>query len=210
MTGSELALACGLVLGSYLVGSLSPSVFLGRLLKGVDLREHGSGNPGTTNAFRVLGTPLGIAVLVADFLKGLLPVLLARSVAGPTVVVLCAMATILGHNYSLFLRGSGGKGVATGAGAVMAMTPVILGIQVAVFLVVLLVSRMVSLASLSATVLFPILVLTTAHPLPYDIFSLVGAAVVIYAHRGNVRRIVRGEEPRMAAPWKKRRPEATQ
>ena len=84
----------------YLVGSLSPSVFLGRLFKGVDVREHGSGNAGTTNAFRVLGTRLGMAVLVADILKGVIPVLLARYLSTPLVTVLVAFACVAGHNYS--------------------------------------------------------------------------------------------------------------
>jgi len=198
---SEVLVAVALIAGAYFVGSLSPSVLLGRLVKGVDVREHGSGNAGATNAFRVLGTRLGVAVLVADVLKGFLPVLLARYFADPAVTVLVAMAAIAGHNWSVFLKGKGGKGVATGAGVILAMMPLILIVLVAVFAIVLAVTSTVSIASLTATVLFPILTIATARPLSYVVFSLVGSAVVIYGHRANIRRLVRHQEPRIRLPW---------
>jgi len=198
---TDIVVAVALVAGAYLVGSLSPSVFLGRLVKGIDVREHGSGNAGATNAFRVLGTRLGIVVLVADVLKGLLPVLLARYAADPWVTVLVAMAAIAGHNWSVFLKGKGGKGVATGAGVILAMMPMILVVLVAVFAIVLALTSTVSIASLAATVLFPVLTITTHQPLAYVVFSLLGSAVVIYGHRANIRRLVRHEEPRARMPW---------
>jgi glycerol-3-phosphate acyltransferase PlsY len=195
-----IVLACAA--GAYLVGSVSPSVFLGRLVKGVDVREHGSGNAGATNAFRVLGTPLGVVVLAADVLKGFLPVLLtARYIGNPSVTVLVAMAVIAGHNWSVFLKGKGGKGVATGAGVILAMMPMIIAILVAVFAVVLVLTSTVSIASLIATMLFPVLTIATAQPLAYVIFSLLGSAVVIYGHRGNIKRLLRREEPRVRLPW---------
>ena len=131
-----------MVLG-YLFGSLSPSVFLGKVFKGLDVREHGSGNAGTTNAFRVLGVKLGIAVLIGDILKGVIPVLVARLVLGdddsaPLVTVFVALACIAGHNYSIFLRGKGGKGVATGAGAALAMMPIPMAFVIALFIILLL------------------------------------------------------------------------
>ena len=200
MTEVLIVLACAA--GAYLVGSVSPSVFLGRLVKGVDVREHGSGNAGATNAFRVLGTPLGVVVLAADVLKGFLPVLLtARYVGNPSVTVLVAMAVIAGHNWSVFLKGKGGKGVATGAGVILAMMPMIIAILVAVFAVVLVLTSTVSIASLIATMLFPVLTIATAQPLAYVIFSLLGSAVVIYGHRGNIKRLLRREEPRVRLPW---------
>jgi len=145
------------VLG-YLVGSLSPSVFLGKLFKGVDLRKQGSGNAGTTNAFRVLGVKMGTAVLVADLLKGVIPVVIADLVLGePIVTVLVALATVAGHNYSIFLRGKGGKGVATGAGAAIAMMPLVGAVLVGLFLLLLLTTRIVSIASIACTVMLPVM-----------------------------------------------------
>jgi len=202
---SEVLLGLGLVLLAYLAGSLSPSVILGRALKGIDLREHGSGNPGTTNAFRVLGTWLGLLVFAADLLKGFLPVLLARYVAGPWVTVLVAMAAILGHNWSLFLRGRGGKGVATGAGVILAMMPLTLVLLLAVFFAVFAATRFVSLASITATALFPVLAVAFDQPQAYLAFSMAGSALVIAAHHANIRRLLRGEERRAVLPGRIRR-----
>ncbi|GAB4242036.1 MAG: glycerol-3-phosphate 1-O-acyltransferase PlsY [Thermoleophilia bacterium] len=194
-----------LVVLAYLVGSLSPSVHLGRVLTGKDVREHGSGNPGTTNTFRVLGTRMGVLVLVLDVVKGFAPVFVARQLAGPEVAVAAAVAALAGHNYSLFLRGRGGKGVATGAGTVLALTPLILAVQLAVFGLVLAATAYVSLASLSAVVLYPVLVIGTGQPFAYMAFSLVGAGLVIWAHRGNIRRLLQGTERKANLPWRRRK-----
>jgi glycerol-3-phosphate acyltransferase PlsY len=192
------------VLG-YLVGSLSPSVFLGKLFKGVDLRKQGSGNAGTTNAFRVLGVKMGTAVLVADLLKGVIPVVIADLVLGePTVTVLVALATVAGHNYSIFLRGKGGKGVATGAGAAIAMMPLVGAVLVGLFLLLLLTTRVVSIASIACTVMLPVMAVVFDEPLAYIIVSCLMSAVVLWAHRGNLRRLWRRQEPRVTFPWNKR------
>lgn len=199
---SSVLVGIGLVLLAYLAGSLSPSVIFGRALKGVDVREHGSGNPGTTNAFRVLGTRLGLLVFAADLLKGLLPVLLARYLAGPWVHVLVAMSAILGHNWSIFLRGRGGKGVATGAGVVLALMPLTLVLLLAVFFAIFTTTRYVSLASITATALFPVLAVGFGQPEAYIFFSLAGSTLVIAAHHANIRRLLRGEERRVDLSWK--------
>jgi acyl-phosphate glycerol 3-phosphate acyltransferase len=201
---TKVLVAVGLVAGAYLIGSISPSVFLGRLVKGIDVREHGSGNAGASNAFRVLGTRLGVVVMAADILKGFLPVLAARYLTDPSVTVLVAMAAIAGHNWSVFLKGRGGKGVATAAGAILAMMPVVIAVLVGTFLVVLAATSIVSLASLTATVLFPVLTITTARPLAYVIFSVMASCVVGYSHRTNIRRLARREEPRVRLPWRAR------
>lgn len=205
MSSSSWLTAFGLVVLGYLVGSLSPSVFLGRLFKGVDLRKQGSGNAGTTNAFRVLGVKMGTAVLVADLLKGVIPVVIADLVLGePTVTVLVALATVAGHNYSIFLRGKGGKGVATGAGAAIAMMPLVGAVLVGLFLLLLLTTRIVSIASIACTVMLPVMAIVFNEPLAYIIVSCLMSAVVLWAHRGNLRRLWRREEPRVTFPWNKR------
>ena len=138
MTTGLWLTSVGLVILGYLVGSVSPSVFLGRAFKGIDVRKVGSGNAGTTNAFRALGVRLGIAVLLGDLLKGAVPVVVARLVLHdehPAVIVLVAFASVLGHNYSIFLRGKGGKGVATGAGAALALMPIPMAIVVGIFII---------------------------------------------------------------------------
>lgn len=208
--------AIGLVLLGYLVGSLSPSVFLGKALKDIDVREHGSGNAGTTNAFRVLGVRLGVVVLIADLLKGAVPVILARvavahiglshDLAGPLVTVLVAFACVIGHNYSIFLRGRGGKGVATGAGAAIGMMPIPMAVLIAIFVVLLLTTRTVSVASITCTVLLPVMAYLFHQPLPYIVGCCLMSAVVLWAHRGNMVRLWHRTEPRVVFPWNKKAP----
>lgn len=201
MNTTSLLEAIGLVALGYIVGSLSPSVFFGRRFKGIDVRQQGSGNAGTTNAFRVLGTRLGLAVLFADLLKGIAPVLLARYLSTPLVTVLVAFACVIGHNYSVFLRGRGGKGVATGAGAAMAMMPIPMATLIGLYLVVLFTTRIVSVASIVCTIMLPVAAALFHQPLPYIVGSCVMSAVVLWAHRGNFRRLWRREEPRVVFPW---------
>ena len=211
MSAGGLLIAVGLVVLGYLFGSVSPSVFLGKLFKGLDVRKHGSGNAGTTNAFRVLGVRLGIAVLLADLLKGAIPVLIARLVLsgedhGPLVTVFVALACIAGHNYSIFLRGRGGKGVATGAGAAIAMMPIPMAFVVGLFIVLLLTTRIVSVASIACTIIFPVTAVILHQPIPYIVVCCLMSLVVLWAHRGNFKRIWQREEPRVYFPWNKRPP----
>ena len=209
MTTSVWLTSVGLVILGYLVGSVSPSVFLGRAFKGIDVRKVGSGNAGTTNAFRALGVKLGIAVLLGDILKGVLPVVVARLVLHnhhPVVIVLVAFACVLGHNYSIFLRGRGGKGVATGAGAALALMPIPMAIVVGVFVLLLLTVRIVSMASIVATLMYPVMAVVFEQPLAFIVGACVMAAVVLWAHRGNFRRLWKRQEPRVRFPWNKGKP----
>ncbi len=200
-------LIAGVVVGSYLLGSVSPSVFLGKLVRHIDVREHGSGNPGTTNAFRVLGVKLGIVVLVSDILKGLLPILVCRWLAfGPLASVGVGLAAIVGHNWSVFLRGRGGKGIATTAGVIIGLMPVSSLIVVLGFTVMILLTRIVSVGSLFATLVFVATTLVGRQPWPYMALSFCAAIIIFYAHRGNLKRIVTGKEPRLEWPWKTKRP----
>ena len=196
--------ALGLVILGYLFGSISPSVFLGKLFKGVDVRRHGSGNAGTTNAFRVLGPRLGAAVLVGDVLKGTLPVLFASYVSAPLVTVFVALATVAGHNYSVFLRGKGGKGVATGAGAATGMMPFPMAILWTAYAVILLSTSTVSITSIVCTILLPVIAIVFHQPLPYVVATFVMSAVVLWGHRGNFRRLWRREERRVQFPWNRK------
>jgi len=202
---SFLLEAIGLVVFGYVAGSVSPSVFLGRLFRGLDVRHRGSGNAGTTNAFRVLGSRLGLAVLFADLLKGIIPVVLARYLSTPLVTVLVAFACVTGHNYSVFLRGRGGKGVATGAGAAIGMMPIPMAILIGLYLLLLFGSRVVSIASITCTILLPVMAVVFRQPLPYVVVCCLMSIVVLWAHRGNFGRLWRHDEPRVVFPWNKRR-----
>ncbi len=205
----EIFLAAILIAGAYLLGSVPFALVVGRGVYHVDVRESGSGNIGTTNVFRVLGKKAGIAVFIGDAAKGFLPVFLAaRLVAADSaalVSVLVAGAAIAGHTWSIFLKGKGGKGVATGGGTIIALMPLIFLLLFGVFWVVLLVGRTVSVASMSAAAAFSAAVLVTGQPLPYVVFALAGTAVIFYAHRSNIRRLARGEENRVTFPWNRKK-----
>ena len=187
---------------SYLIGSIPAAYLAGKLTRGIDLREHGSGNLGATNVYRVLGPKIAIVVLVVDALKGAVPV-----VAFPAVTdapraelwaIAYAVAAIAGHVRSIFLlwRG-GGKGVATAAGAFMALAPLPSLVALGVFIVVLLARGYVSLGSLSAATVLPALIgLREGVRSPLFVVSAVVAAFVFWTHRANIGRLRRGEEPR--------------
>ena len=205
MTTPELAAFVAALLLAYLMGSIPFGVVIGKLFYHVDVRQHGSGNVGTTNVFRVLGKKAGVAVLVCDMLKGFIPAFTAAYFlreTDPWLVIVIAAAPVVGHMYSVFLKGSGGKGVATGAGVVLALVPLAFGIIAVVWVLLILVTRYVSLASLVATLLVPVFVFALGDPLPYLIASLLVTVGIFWAHRGNIRRLLNGTENRVKLQWK--------
>jgi glycerol-3-phosphate acyltransferase PlsY len=206
----EVILFVVMLAAAYLIGAVPFGVVIGKVFYQVDIREHGSGNVGTTNAFRVLGKKAGIAVLACDMLKGYVPALLASLAFDPWATIFIASAPVAGHMYSVFLRGSGGKGIATGSAVALALVPAIYAVALATWIAVLLLGRMVSLASLAAAVALATLALLTGQPLPYIIAAILVCALVMFAHRANIERIVHHREPRVTFPWNAKRPAATQ
>jgi glycerol-3-phosphate acyltransferase PlsY len=190
-----------LLLVAYLLGSIPFGVVVGKLFYGVDVREHGSGNVGTTNVFRVLGKKAGAVVMVCDILKGYIPAAVAAALFTPWAAIFIAAAPVLGHIYSIFLKGRGGKGIATGAGVVLALVPLAFAIIFTTWLVLIVVTRYVSVASLTAAVLVPVLTFLFHEPLPYKIAGVLVAILVWWAHRGNIQRLLAGEEHRVKLPW---------
>jgi glycerol-3-phosphate acyltransferase PlsY len=187
---------------SYLSGSIPFAAIAGKL-RGVDLRKHGSGNLGATNVFRVLGWKIGVAVFLADALKGALPVffLPPRIVSARDPVlwaIACGIAAIAGHVRPLFLGlRKGGKGVATAAGVFFALAPIPMAITFAVFVGVVLGTGYVSLGSLISAIVLPALLLVTLGPrAPLFVVSTVIALFVFWTHRTNIARLRRGEEHR--------------
>lgn len=186
---------------AYLIGATPTSFAVGRALHGVDLRKHGSGNLGATNAFRVLGWRAALPVVVVDVFKGWLPAAYFPRWDGtePAEWALAyGAAAILGHVFSVYVRFRGGKGVATSAGVFMALSPWAVLIAGAVWGVVVVLSRVVSLASLVAALVLPLAVYVTNEP-RLEVWLSIGLALfVVYAHRSNIRRLVRGEENRFS------------
>ena len=194
----------GVLVVCYLVGSFPSGVILARRLKGVDLRLHGSGNVGATNAFRALGLGGALLVLAADLLKGYLAVSLASfalvpGLVLPVVKVACGLAAIAGHNWSVFLGFKGGKGVATSFGVLLALTPVVAAMAGLLWVSVVLLTRYSSLASLVALISVPILMVVYGDSLVYIAFGAVAAAFALYRHRGNIQRLLKGEELALGA-----------
>lgn len=197
-----------LIAGAYLLGSVPFALVVGKGIYHVDVRESGSGNIGTTNVFRVLGKKAGIMVFAGDLLKGFIPAFIATQIIDSSnaalVSVIVAGAAIAGHTWSIFLRGKGGKGVATGGGTIIALMPYLFLPAFAVFWIVLLAGRFVSVASLSSAVTLSTAVIVTRQPVPFIVFALLGTAVIFYAHRSNLKRLFEGTESRVIFPWNRK------
>jgi len=200
--------AVGLPL-AYLLGSIPFAYIAGRMAKGIDLRQHGSGNLGATNVHRVLGGKIALAVLVLDTAKGAIPVALFpklfEAVPAQHWAIAYGIAAILGHVVPIFLLGrGGGKGVATAGGVFLALAPIPFLISLAVWVTVLLVSGYVSLASLLAATALAI-ALGVMHGLrsPLGIVGILVAVFVIWTHRANIGRLRRGEENRFGRKTEK-------
>lgn len=207
-----------IVVLSYLVGSIPGSLWAGKLLYGIDLRQYGSGNAGATNAFRVLGWKAGAISTVVDLGKGLLaagvvaflridPIPTLGFSAWETQTVVCLLAgvvAVIGHMFPVWAHFKGGKGMNTSAGVLLAITPITTLITIGVFAVVLIAFRYVSLASIIAAVAFPSTVAIRRYLFGIEaldpsllIFSALLAIVIIVAHRSNIQRLLRGTESRV-------------
>lgn len=208
-----IATVAGLAI-AYLLGSIPTAYLAGKLLYGIDIREHGSNSVGATNALRVLGKRPALAVLLVDVLKGAAAIALMRllcswlfAVAAPVAldqqawtpwaVSLAGLAALLGHSRPVWLRFSGGKSVATGLGVILAISwPVALG-ALAVFGLVTAIFRIVSLGSILAALTAIALICSLEQPVPYRLLVIAGGVYVIARHRANIRRLVAGTEPRI-------------
>lgn len=207
-----LFLAISVVL-AYLIGSIPVAYIAGRLVKGVDIREHGSGNMGATNAFRVLGRGPGLVVLVLDIIKGVIPVTFLANAFGlgdAMSLVLIAVATVAGHNWTVFLGFKGGKGMATSLGVLIGLAiqfqvlRIILLLVTMTWLALFLLFGFVSLASLVAAVVFPILMVAFFEPFPLIIMSIILCVFIVFRHRSNIKRLAKGQENRVNFPFRKR------
>ena len=186
-----------LVVGAYLLGSIPFGYVLPRLLRGDDIRRHGSGNVGATNVWRVYGRSLGLPVAVLDVLKGLVPAALGLWLGGDWVGVLAGAAAMLGHARPVYLGFSkGGKMVATAGGVALALAPLAaLGCAV-VWVAAFAVTRYASLASMLAAAALPVLCLLLGSSWPVVAFTALAALGVLALHRQNIRRLLAGTEPR--------------
>lgn len=197
-----------LILLAYLIGSVPTAVWAGKWFHGIDLRDHGSGNAGATNAFRVLGKKTAVVVLLVDMLKGMAAVALSMmadtsSLSDGWFVVYrfgLGMAALLGHVFPVYAGFRGGKGIATLTGIVIVLFPSVMMICLAVFLMAFLLTRYVSVGSMLAALAFPLAMLAMPGTplLPELIFALVVAVFVPLTHLKNIKRLIRGEENKIS------------
>jgi glycerol-3-phosphate acyltransferase PlsY len=205
---------------SYLVGSIPTAIIVARVMRGIDIRQHGSGNAGGTNVIRVLGWKAGVFVILCDMAKGLFATMvISRLMFGAlpfenttpfddyvVVQIIAGCAAMLGHIWTLFAGFKGGKGIATAGGMLIGIAPVEVAVSLGVFLIVFLISHYVSLGSLSAASTFPLTMflrenLFMAHIPSYNTliwFSVAISLLVIYTHRANIQRLLKGTENRVS------------
>lgn len=191
-------LVVSVVIG-YLLGSISSSTIISRWFAKIDIREHGSGNAGATNTLRVLGTRWAIIVLLIDVLKGVLAVIIAWKL-GPGhewVAYASGLAAIVGHNWPIFFGFRGGKGIATTIGVLLLVAPIATLIAGAAAILVIAVTRYVSLGSLILTVAVPIIVALMHGSTAKIIFGVALALLSIWRHQKNIGRLIRGQEHRI-------------
>lgn len=201
----------GIIL-SYLIGSIPTAYIYGKLSKGIDIRHHGSGNVGATNVFRVLGKRPGIIVLLLDILKGVVAVGALPDLLGLTQVihrVIFALVVVCGHNWTIFLKFKGGKGIATSFGVLIGLTvqiavirPVLFG-AVLVWLVSFMVTRIVSVSSILAATCLPLIMIMTGQDITIVCLGVIFCVFVVLRHKSNIKRLFAGQEPRVPVPFRK-------
>jgi acyl phosphate:glycerol-3-phosphate acyltransferase len=205
----NIIIAIGIFIIAYFLGSFPTGYLAGKLLQGIDIREHGSGSTGATNVLRTLGKVPGSIVLLIDALKGALAVTIADMIFTlnlvPTLpiewqaylVPLAATGAILGHSKSIWLNFGGGKSVATGVGVLLAMSWQVGLATIAIFGISIAISRIVSMSSIAGAVSVTIWMLIFDRPLPSVIFAIIGGIYVIWRHNANIQRMIAGTEPKL-------------
>ena len=196
-----------IVLLSYLIGSFPTSIVMGRMMRRIDIREHGSKNAGGTNAFRVLGWHAGLFVILVDILKGVLPVLLLSKIrvdglamSHELVQIIAGTSAVIGHIWTVLAKFKGGKGVATAGGVLIAVYPWAALICMIIFVIIVLTTRYVSVGSITAASSMPFVLLlinqlsskSISHS--FIFFSFIIGGLIFYTHRSNIRRLINGTE----------------
>ena len=188
-----------LVAAAYFIGAFPTSYVVARLTRGIDLRKHGSGNLGATNAYRVLGWKAATPIFIVDIAKGFIPTFFFPTIDGSDTfawALAYGTAAIFGHVFSIYVGFKGGKGVATGAGVFLALAPLAVLVGLVIWGVLVYFTGYVSLASIVSAAALPVTVALTGARVEVLVLAIGLAAFVIFAHRANIRRLLRGEEHR--------------
>jgi glycerol-3-phosphate acyltransferase PlsY len=206
-----------LVVLAYLLGSIPTSIWVSKTVFGIDIRDYGSGNPGATNTFRVLGSKWGAFVMIVDITKGviatslyiLIPFYLQNELARTNFMIVLGLAAVLGHIFPLWADFKGGKGVATILGMALAIQPIVALICIVVFLITLFTTRFVSLSSMLASLAFMVLILFIFNEkeTSYRVFAILVAIMVVVTHQKNIGRLLNGKENKAPLFKKNRKPQ---
>ena len=193
------------ILISYLLGNFQTSYLLGKIFMKTDIREFGSGNAGTTNALRVYGKKFAIATLLLDAVKGSVAVMIGFYFFGEVGELIAGIAVVLGHNWPVFLKFKGGKGIATTIGVALAISPILAGLCIVLGLAIIAKTRYVSLGTMTAIVIWPfvsyVFMMLKLEELDYKFlaFSAILAMIAIYKHKMNIKRLLKGEESKLGS-----------
>jgi len=191
-----LNIALPIIIG-YFIGSIPFGLIAGKI-KGIDIRQKGSGNIGATNIYRTLGTFPALTVFALDLFKGTAAVLIASYFyPTPLIMIISGIASIIGHMFSVFLGFKGGKGAATGLGVLLGITPDLFAVAIIYMVLCIAVTRYVSVTSMSGVILLAILMFVFNKPLPYAIATVMVALLMIYKHIPNIQRLMAGTEPKI-------------
>jgi glycerol-3-phosphate acyltransferase PlsY len=182
---------------AYILGNFATAYLVSKTTARIDIREYGSGNAGSTNVLRVLGAKPAALVFLGDLLKGVAAVLIGRYIAGGYGEILAGIFVVAGHDWPIVLKGKGGKGIATTIGLMIPIDPMIVVSIVITGIIVIAVTRYVSLASVMGVLIFPIAMIITHKPMEYIVFSLILSAVAIFKHRSNIVRLISGKESKL-------------
>lgn len=193
-----------LMIVAYILGSIPNALWIGKVFKGIDVREHGSKNTGSTNAARVLGAKLGILTLILDISKGAIPTLIATMLLDSSIsVILVGICAILGHSFSIFMKFKGGKAVATTVGVFIVLVPGAILLAAVIFFLVFGITRYVSLSSMIGAISLPIWIILFYKNIPLTIFGIIIAILIIVRHKSNIQRLLNGTESKFSINKKK-------
>ncbi len=181
----------------YLIGSIPFSFIIPKLVKGIDIRTIGSGNVGSTNVYRSCGIVYAILAFLGDAGKGFISITIANTLWGYNAALAAALATVIGHCYTFWLKFKGGKGVATLGGTILVLNPIVLAILMPIELALIFITRLVSVASIISAALLPIVAYLVTKSPEFTLFSSAAGLFVIFQHRSNIGRIIRGEEKKL-------------
>ncbi|MGA1843150.1 MAG: glycerol-3-phosphate 1-O-acyltransferase PlsY [bacterium] len=197
-------------IAGFLIGGIPSGLLIGKLLGGPDVRRSGSRNIGATNVYRVLGAAPALLTLAGDLLKGYVPLLVLGSITPhPWLIACTGLAAIAGHDFSPYLRFKGGKGVATSLGVFLYMSPVATLVCVGVWVLVVALVRIVSIASIGTAIVLPVMVWALEYPLPILYAAIIACILLIARHKGNIKRLCRGEEKRLGRSRSEEKQQAT-